>query len=123
MYKESCARVFKAIIELLSVAGLFITISHSACFMEARVYRLKNKAAAKAILEEDRIKRFGYIQRDGQSLGVGDGDYIYLEADEETFEIIENSGAFERPENEGDVKKKIQEEQEAAIGGVSLLGM
>ena len=91
--------------------------------MEARVYRLKNKAAAKAILEEDRIKRFGYIQRDGQSLGVGDGDYIYLEADEETFEIIENSGAFERPENEGDVKKKIQEEQEAAIGGVGLLGM
>lgn len=91
--------------------------------MEARVYKIKDKSAAIKILEDDRIKRFGYIQRDGASLGVGDGDYIYIEASDEIFKLLEESGAFERPENEKEVKKKIQEEQEAAMGGVGFLGM
>ncbi len=91
--------------------------------MEARVYRIKDKAKAQEVLSRDEIKRSGYIQRDGNSLGVGEGDYIYIEATDEVFKIIEESGAFERPENEEEVKKKIEEEQEAAMGGVGFLGM
>ncbi len=91
--------------------------------MEARVYLIKDKAKAQEVLSRDEIKRFGYIQRDGNSLGIGDGDYIYIEATEDIFKIIEDSGAFERPENEEEVKKKIEEEQEAAMGGVGFLGM
>ncbi|MDN5358923.1 MAG: hypothetical protein PWP76_766 [Candidatus Diapherotrites archaeon] len=91
--------------------------------MEARVYKIVDKAKAKEVLETDEVKRFGYIQRDGATLGVGEGDYVYIEATPEIFKLIEESGAFERPENEEEVKKKIQEEQEAAMGGVGFLGM
>ncbi|HID08693.1 TPA: hypothetical protein EYP13_00520 [Candidatus Micrarchaeota archaeon] len=91
--------------------------------MEGRVYRIRDKVAARKVLEDDRIKRFGYIQRDGTFLGVGEGDYIYIEATEDVFKFIEESGAFERPENEEEIKKKILEEQEAAMEKVSFLGM
>ena len=91
--------------------------------MEARVYRVKDRAKAKHVLERDEIKRAGYIERDGASLGVGEGLYVYIKAHDDVFKIIEDSGAFERPENEDAIKKKIEEEQEAAMGGVGFLGM
>jgi len=91
--------------------------------MEARVYKIKDRAAAEKILEDDRVKRYGYIQRDGAFLGVGDGTYIYIEAKGDIFELIEGSGAFERPENEEEIKKKIKEEQDSATGAVNFLGM
>ncbi len=91
--------------------------------MEVRVYRIKDRAKAREVLERDEVKRVGYVQRDGASLGVGEGDYIYIKADESVFKIIEESGAFERPENEEEVRKKIEEEQEAAMSGVGFLGM
>ena len=91
--------------------------------MEVRVYRIVDKAKAREILERDEIKRAGYIQRDGASLGVGEGDYIYIKADDAVFKIMEESGAFERPENEEEIKKKIEEEQDAAMSGVGFLGM
>ncbi len=91
--------------------------------MEARVYKVLDRTKAKSVLDRDEIKRFGYIERSGSSLGVGDGDYVYIEATEEIFKILEESGAFERPDNEDEIKKKIEEEQEAAMGGVGFLGM
>jgi hypothetical protein len=71
--------------------------------MEARVYKVTDKAKARAVLDSDEIKRFGYVERDGSSLGVGDGLYIYIEATPEIFEMLEKSGAFERPENEEEI--------------------
>ena len=91
--------------------------------MEARVYKILDKAKAAQVLSRDEIKRFGYIQRSGDSLGVGEGDYIYIEANDDMFRVIEESGAFKRPSNEVEIKKKIEEEQEAAMGGVGFLGM
>ncbi len=91
--------------------------------MEARVYKILDKAKALEVLSRDEIKRFGYIQRSGESLGVGAGDYVYIEATDDVFRILEESGAFKRPQNESEIKKKIEEEQEAAMGGVGFLGM
>lgn len=91
--------------------------------MEARVYKILDKAKALEVLSRDEIKRFGYIQRSGESLGVGEGDYVHIEATDDIFRILEESGAFKRPENEEKIKKKIEEEQEAAMGGVGFLGM
>jgi len=87
------------------------------------VYRITDKAKAREVLDRDEVKRVGYIQRNGASLGVGEGDYVYIKADNAVFQILEESGAFERPENEDEIIKKIEEEQEAAMGGVGFLGM
>ncbi len=85
--------------------------------METRVYRIKDKSAASKVLDDDRVKKTGYIVREFDG-----AEYVYLKADEEVFRILEESGAFERPENEEDIKKKIEETEESANAGVSFLG-
>ena len=90
--------------------------------MIVRVYRIRDRAAARKVLESDEVKRVGYILRDGKSLGVGEGEYVYIKADEAIHRLFEESGAFERPENEEEIRKKIEEEQESANAGVGFLG-
>ena len=86
--------------------------------METRVYMIKDKCAARKLLEDDRLKRTGYILQE-----IEGKEYIYIKGGEEVFKLIEESGAFERPENEEELKKKFEEAEESASAGVgSFLG-
>jgi len=86
--------------------------------MEARIYMIKDRCAAKKILEDDRLKRTGYTLQE-----IDGREYVYIKGEEEIFRLIEESGAFERPENEEELKKKFEEAEESANTGVgSFLG-
>ncbi len=86
--------------------------------METRVYMVKDKNAARKILDDDRLKRTGYTIQE-----IDGREYIYVKGDEEVFRFIEESGAFEKPENEEELKKRFEEAEESANAGVgSFLG-
>ena len=85
--------------------------------METRVYAIKDKSAARKILDTDALKRTGYIIRE-----IDGVEYVYLKADSSVFSILDESDAFERPTNEEEIKRKIEEAEESANAGVGFLG-
>ena len=70
--------------------------------METRVYMVRDSCAAKRVLDDDRLKRTGYILQE-----IDGREYIYIKGSEEVFRLVEESGAFERPENEEELKRKF----------------
>lgn len=74
-------------------------------------------------LIKNEFARTGYIFRAAESLGLEEGNYLFIRADEEFFKKNEHAlikaGAKRAPEDEAaEVKKQIEAEEEAAAAGM-----
>lgn len=74
-------------------------------------------------LVKNEFARTGYIFRAAESLGLEEGNYLYVKADEEFFKknepILLQAGAKGAPEDEAaEVKRQLEAEEEAAAAGM-----